>query len=115
MQIFVRTDNNIDGHERFAHWVESEVGQTLSQFGSAINRVDVYLKDESAGRRGGDHILCVMEARSAGLQPIVASHRDGTSSEAVTGAVAKLKRTLESARDRFREHKAASPIRNDAT
>jgi hypothetical protein len=113
MQIFVNTDSKIDGHERFVHWVESEVAQTLSQFKSAISRVDAHLKDESADAKGGDHVMCVLEARAAALKPVAVSYLAATPSEAVTGAAAKLKRALDSALGRLRKHKGAHSIRND--
>jgi hypothetical protein len=113
MQIFVSTDSNIEGHERFALWVESEVARTLSQFESAISRVDAHLKDESANAKGGDHIMCSLEARAAGLQPVAVSHLAASANEAVTGAVGKLKRALDTALGRLREHKGAPSIRND--
>jgi hypothetical protein len=113
MQVFVSTDSNIEGHERFVLWVESEVVQTLSQFESAISRVDAHLKDESANAKGGDHIMCSLEARAAGLQPVAVSHLAATPNEAVTNAAAKLKRALDSALGRLREHKGATSIRTD--
>lgn len=106
MQILVRTDTHVDGPEKFAAWVEAEVGHALSNFASSITRVDVHLKDERAGSTGGPDITCVMEARVAGLDPLVTSDRATTPGDAVKGSLSKLKRVLDAAIARLREHKS---------
>jgi hypothetical protein len=104
MQIIVSTDSNIDGHERFSQWVETEVAQTLAQFETSITRVEVHLKDESAHAKSGDHIVCALEARPAGFPPVAVRHLAATPNEAVKGAAAKLRRTLDSTLGRLRAH-----------
>jgi ribosome-associated translation inhibitor RaiA len=105
MQVLIRTDSQIDGSERFASWVELEVEQMLSHFASSITKVEVHLKDERGGGTDGSDIACVMEARAAGLEPLVASGHAATPGEAVKDTATKLKRALESKIGKLRDHK----------
>ena len=47
MQIYVRTDNNIDGSGKLTAYVEREVAAALSRFSDHITRIEVHLSDES--------------------------------------------------------------------
>src|SRR6476646_7442003 len=69
MQIYVRTDTNIDGSGKLTAYVEREVTTALSRFGDHITRIDVHLSDESGGR-ATSAVRCMIEARPAGQTPV---------------------------------------------
>jgi ribosome-associated translation inhibitor RaiA len=113
MQIQISTDRNIDGNEALAAHVKSETEHSLSRFSEQITRVEVHLTDENSDKKGGiDGLRCVMEARLEGRQPIAVTHQATTLHQAVTGAVNKLTRLIESTVGRSgnqRGHRAGLP------
>lgn len=96
MQIAVHTDNTISGHDIVMSRVATEVEEALARFESRVTRVEVHLRDESAGRSTQDDLRCVIEAFPEGQSPAVASHHADTVDEAVRGAAHRLDRVLES-------------------
>lgn len=113
MQILLTTDNHIDGRERLAQWVESEVDGTLDRFGQRITRVEVHLNDVNGDKSGSDDKRCVMEARVAGHQPIAVTHHAATLEDAVTGATEKLERALDHTLGRLNEKKGQTSYGGD--
>lgn len=111
MQIQVNTDSNIDGNAELFQQVEAVLRDALERFSDEITRVEVHLSDDNSEKKfGGDDKRCLLEARLAGLKPIVASHSAATVDQAVNGAVERLKRALESSvgkRDKRRGPTAA--------
>ncbi len=102
-QVIVNTDNAIVGSEKLGAWVEGEVERALASFNSSITRVEIHLKAERAAVSGSTETSCVIEARVAGLDPLIASEFASDTGGAVTGAAAKLNRVLESALGRLRD------------
>ncbi|MFT5142067.1 MAG: ribosome-associated translation inhibitor RaiA [Rhodothermales bacterium] len=97
MQIQINTDNNIDGNDRLAQYVEGVVRDALDRLSAQITRVEVHLSDENSDKKSGPADKhCQLEARLAVLQPISVSHQAATMEQAVDGAAEKLKRSLES-------------------
>ncbi len=90
MEILVRTPH-VQADEDLIH---REIQQTLARFADRLTRVEAYLRDENAGK-GGLDMRCVIEARPRGLDPVTAEHLAAEAHEAVTGAVRKLERVLE--------------------
>ena len=72
MQIYVHTDNNIDGSGELTAYVERKVADALSRFSDHITRIEVHLSDESGGRATGADIRC-MRGATGGSD---AGHRD---------------------------------------
>lgn len=95
MQVRINTDNNIESHETLTQQVEAVVVGALGQFSDRITRVEVHLSDENSHKFGSNDKRCLMEARLAGLQPIVASHQAATLQQAIDGAAEKLKRSID--------------------
>ena len=83
MQVQVSTDHNIDGSEQLDLHVRSTVEASLGRFGEQITRVEVHLSDDNGDRSRGDDKRCLMEARPAGMQPVVVTHVGKTIDEAV--------------------------------
>lgn len=103
MQIFLHTDPNVDGSQRMAEHVETVVKGALDHFGEQVTRVEVHLSDVNSNAKAGDKdILCTLEARLAGLQPVVTKDHAATAHQAIQGAADKLKRAVGSALEKHR-------------
>lgn len=95
MQVLVTTDNHIGGGQGLASLVESTVEETLGRFGERITRVEVHLTDEnSRAKEGENDKRCVMEARLAGLEPIVVSQQAATVEQAIDSAADILEKSI---------------------
>ena len=104
MQIEIKTDRNIDGHEGLAAQVTGVVENALSRMSDHITRVEVHLSDENSDKKGGtDKMRCVMEARVEGRQPIAVTHQAATLDQAVDGDAGKLTRLIESTLGRLHD------------
>ena len=114
MEIYVRTDNNIDGSGKLTAYVEREVAAALSRFSDHITRIDVHLSDESGGRATGADIRCMIEARPAGQTPVTVTDDAGSVDAALTGAIHRLSHLLESHEGRQQDQHARTSIRGHA-
>ena len=103
MLIQVNTDNHIAGREPLADRIQELVEGALDRFSHQITRVNVHLSDENSHKAGARDIRCVLEARLEGRPPAAVTHQAPTVAEAVSGAAAKLKRSLESTLGRLRQ------------
>ncbi len=112
MHIQVNTDDNVEGRDELARWIETEIAGALSRFSDKLTRVEVHLSDENAGKSGSTDKRCVMEARPRGQQPVAVIHTAATVGEACTGALRKLKHLLESKFAQRDDHKGAASIRD---
>jgi len=100
MQVQLRTDNHIEGHDELARYVETVVGTALERF-DRITRVEAHLGDASSPAKAGDaDIRCMLEAHVAGLPPVAVTHQAATVHEAVRGSAAKLRHAVDSVLDR---------------
>ena len=104
MKIQLNTDKNIAGDERFEGYLSSLIGNELSRYGDQITRVEIYLSDENAGKKGEDDKRCVLEARIINRPPIAVTSHAKTVDQAVNDALAKLKASIESVFDRLKNH-----------
>jgi len=106
MNIQVSTDNHIEGSEELTRQVENVVEGSLGRFGEWITRVEVQLSDESSSSKSRDNDKrCVMEARTAGQQPVSVSHQGATVDQALKGSVKKLVRLLDDTKGRLDDPK----------
>ena len=96
MLIQLNTDTNIDPDAALTERVETLLHDALGHFGERITRVEVHLSDRNSSQKSGaDDMRCLLDARLAGLNPIVVSHNSATVKQAMDGAADKLKRSLE--------------------
>lgn len=95
MKIQLNTDHNIQSDESLVRHTEKAVESALGRYGDRITRVEVHVRDDNAGKTGGDDKSCLIEARLEGLQPISASDQASQVAAAVTGAAKKLQRVLD--------------------
>lgn len=96
MQIVVNTDAHIQGTEALSIDTEARIINHISRFESRITRIEVHLKDENSDKKGGPAMRCLLEARMANHQPIVASHHAESIELAIDGAAQKLEHALTS-------------------
>jgi len=108
MQIQVTTDNHIHGGERLIAGISEGVRSTLQRYETQITRVEVHLADVNGPKGSDNDKRCLIEARLAGHQPIVASHQAGTVDESVDGASDKLFRAIEATLGRIYKHNHAN-------
>jgi ribosome-associated translation inhibitor RaiA len=111
MQIYVRTDNNIDGSGKLTAYVEGEVAAALSRFSGTITRIEVHLSDESGGRTTGADIRCTIQARPTGQAPVTVTDDAGNVDAALVGAVHRLNHLLASHEGRQEDQGARASIR----
>ncbi len=104
MQIEFNTDNNITGSEEFIAWSTSLISEELSRFSQQITRVEVHLSDENADKEGLKDKRCVLEARLAGMKPIAVTDHGNTDEQVISGAIDKLKTSLEKITGRLKTY-----------
>ncbi|MEX2233246.1 MAG: HPF/RaiA family ribosome-associated protein [Cyclobacteriaceae bacterium] len=104
MHIQINTDNNIEGSARLSAYLTETLQDELARFEDLITRVEVHLSDENAHKEGGDDKRCLLEARLKGLKPVVVSHNAESIDIAVSGAIDKLVKSLESTIGKLRKH-----------
>lgn len=97
MQIQINTDNHIVGTPELSARIEQKLRQTLKYMEKEITRIEVHLNDVNSIKGGGDDKKCLLEARIAGMNPILTEHYADTIDQAVNGAAEQLARALKSA------------------
>jgi ribosome-associated translation inhibitor RaiA len=102
MQIRVNSDSSVEVRREVTEQVEAAVAGALDRFREQITRVEAHLTDENSHKGGGNDKRCALEARLKGLQPIAVTHQAATLDQAVAGAAAKLKKSIENTIGRLR-------------
>ena len=113
MLILLNTDHNIDGNAAFGDRVEADLAESLARFKDRLTRVEVHLRDESAGRTTGDDVRCLLEARPAGADPVAVTHHADTFEKAIQGATEKLVALLSSRFDRLDSRHSRTTTRRE--
>lgn len=108
MQININTDKNIKGSEALAAEITGSIESALSRVSEHITRVEVHLSDENSDKYADDDKRCLLEARLEGRQPIAVTHQAAVLDDAVSGAAAKLARSIESTLGRLRDRDSQS-------
>lgn len=104
MKIQFNTDKNISGDEKQEHYFSSLIADELDKFQSHITRIEVYLTDENGKKEGLNDKKCLLEARIEGKQPVAVSFHANSVEQAISGAIDKLKASLESIIGRTQHH-----------
>ena len=98
MQVLLNTDPHVDGRHEMAEHLERVVKDAMSRFVEHVTRVEAHLADANSHvKTGPDEIRCTLEARLAGLEPVVVKDQAGNAHQAIHGAVGKLKRAVATA------------------
>jgi hypothetical protein len=95
MQIQFNTDKTINGDENQEDYFTSLLSEALKRFQSNLTRIEVHLSDNNGSKEGLNDMECLLEARIEGRQPIAVSCKANTTELALTGAIEKLKSSLE--------------------
>tara|TARA_R110001599_G_scaffold135664_1_gene314009 strand:+ start:1973 stop:2287 length:315 start_codon:yes stop_codon:yes gene_type:complete len=104
MIIQFNTDKTIEGDERQEGYFTDQIAKELDRFQSHITRIEVHISDENGKKEGLKDIRCLLEARIEGRQPIAVSDESDTIEKAVSGAIHKLKASLDTIIGRLQNH-----------
>lgn len=96
MKIQFNADKTIGGDENQQNYFTTLIGEKLSRFQSHVTRIEAHLTDQNGKKEGPNDIQCVLEARMEGRQPIAVTCDANTANDAVTGAIDKIKNSLDS-------------------
>jgi hypothetical protein len=104
MKIQLSTDKTIHGNESLHDHFTSLIATELDPYKAHIFNIDAHVKDENGIKEGRNDISCLLEASMDGRKTMVVSYQADTIELAVSGAIEKLKRALESAIGRNENH-----------
>lgn len=104
MLVEVNTDKNIKGSERLNEYCTSMVEAELDRFAEHITRIEIHLSDENADKGGDDDKRCLLEARLKGKAPVAVTNTASTIDDAISGAIDKITKVLETSIDKMRSH-----------
>jgi len=110
MQVQVNTGHNVEGSEQFDDHIRSTVEASLGRFGEQITRVEVHFSDDNGEKSNGDDKRCLVEARPAGMQPVVVTHVAATLDDAIDGAVERMERLLDGTFSKLHDPKGRTPL-----
>lgn len=103
MKILVNTDKNIDGNAGHTVWLSKIVEESLMRYEDRITRIELHLSDANAGKSGANDKQCTMEARLAGVKPVVVTSASDNIDQAVRSALSKMNQLLSSMVERSKE------------
>lgn len=95
MNIEIRTDKNIQNSDRLITYVREELNQEFQRHSERITQFSVHISDENGDKGGDDDIRCMIEAKAAGLKPVVVTHKAKNIDLALHGAIDRIKRSIE--------------------
>jgi hypothetical protein len=104
MKIQYNTDKTISGDERHQDFFSTQIAEELDRYESYITRIEVHLSDENGKKEGKNDIQCLLEARLKGRKPMAVSNQADGIELAVSGAIEKLKASLETILGRIQNH-----------
>lgn len=104
MKIQFNTDKTINGDEKNEHYFSELLANKLERYQSHITRIEVHVTDQNGNKEGAHDILCLLEARLEGRQPMAVSYQADSTEQAVNGAIDKLKAALDTILGRLQNH-----------
>ena len=102
MKIQFNTDKSVTGSEAIRSSMIAVISEDLNRFDEHITRLEVHLSDENGNKIGQSDKRCMIEARLEGMKPIAVTNHADSHELAVTGAVDKLKSSIDKRRGRLR-------------
>ncbi|MDQ2863014.1 MAG: HPF/RaiA family ribosome-associated protein [Bacteroidota bacterium] len=106
MTIQINTDKNLSVHEAFKDQLDGLISEELSRFSEYITRLEVHLSDENGNKQGPEDKQCIIEARLEGRQPIAVTDKANDYELAVSGAIKKLKASLDKIIGKSKHHQS---------
>lgn len=109
MQVLLNTDTHVDGRKAMADHLDEVVRAALDRFGDHVTRVEAHIVDLK-GQAGShaEQIQCTLEARLAGMEPVVVKDQAATAHQAIEGSLGKLKRALAARVERQESYRAGA-------
>lgn len=104
MLVEVNTDKNIKNSERLIEFCKSTLETELDRFNEHITRVEVHLSDENGEKGGENDKRCLIETKLKGKGPVAVTNMANTIDEALSGAIDKITKVLETSLDKMRSH-----------
>lgn len=104
MIIQINTDKAIDGDKNNIDYFSELIREELKRYESNITRIEVHLKDENGNKEGYKDMLCMIEVRLKGKQPIAVTNQGDTVSLAITGAISKLNTAVKTIVEKVEKH-----------
>jgi len=104
MQIQFNTDKNVILHEEQIASFTSLISEELSRFSTQITRLEIHISDEDGNKDGLNDKRCMVEARLADMKPIAVIDHANTHEQAISGAIDKLKTSLEKITGRLKDY-----------
>ena len=104
MKIQINTDKNIEGHERLETYFSGELEKGLARFEEKITRAELHIGDENGEKFSLNDKKCVIEVRTAKLQPLTVTEHSDTLEKAFQGALAKIKKSLTTTFEKMKEY-----------
>ena len=104
MLVEVNTDKNIKNSERLIEYCKSMVESELGRFSENITRVEIHLSDENGEKGGDDDKRCLIETKLKGKSPVAVKNTAANVDDAISGALDKLSKVLETSIDKMRSH-----------
>lgn len=113
MQVIVNSDHNITADKSVTDRVEATLADSVGRFAQRITKIEAFLSDTNGSKHGARDKRCVLEARVAGAQSVVASDEASSWLEAIDGAARKLERALEHAFGKLDASSGRAPRQQD--
>lgn len=104
MLVEVNTDKNIKNSERLIDYCRSMVEAELGRFEEHITRVEIHLSDENGDKGGEDDKRCLLETKLKGKAPVAVKNTASNIDDAISGAIDKIVKVLETSLDKMRNH-----------
>lgn len=95
MTVQINTDKNISINKGFSEQLNDTLKGELGRFSDYITRLEIHLSDEKGKKDVLNDKRCLLEARLAGKQPIAVTETADNYELAVSGAIDKMKHSLE--------------------
>ena len=96
MTIEINADKNSSVKKAFGNNIKELLIEELSRFSEQITRIEVHFSDQNGNKNGLSDKKCLLEARLKTIQPIVVTDKSNSYDLALSGAIDKLKITIES-------------------
>ena len=112
MRIQINTHDTA-GNDEYTDRVEAQIASGLTRFERHLTRVEVHLEDVNAGKGGPADKRCMIEARPTNHAPVAVTHQAETIPLAISGAIGKIQRALDTALASRTDHKGRGSVRDN--
>ncbi|MGE9311543.1 hypothetical protein ACLOAU_07850 [Niabella sp. CJ426] len=104
MIIQLHADRSLSIHEAYASKLSGVISRELDRFADLLTRVELHLADENAQRKTKEDKKCTIEAKLKSKHPVAVTNHGDTYDNAVTGAILKLKASLNTIIGKMQNH-----------